>query len=125
MHIRLDKELEAELEVYAKARGSNKSATIRTALRKLFKDSPLDPEVEFATKQALERYFSVPSNFTSSSFFTTLYVIGNAYPEHKVRKAWGPLYHSTLDLTNKDLLDTLKNEIKRATTPKAEEAPQD
>jgi Arc/MetJ-type ribon-helix-helix transcriptional regulator len=115
MHIRLDKDLEEKLAAYAKQRNTNKSEAIRIALRRLFKQDHFDQATEVATQKAIERYFLMPRNYTTSSFFSTLYLLAGAYPQGKVKNVWGMVYQSTLDLTNKELFDSLKDEISRAT----------
>lgn len=113
MHISLDNELEEKLKKFAETRSTSKSAIIRKALERLFEQDNLEPDAEIIIRQSLESRFSIPRNYTTSSFFSTLFVLANAYPKGKVRNTWGHVYQSTLDLNNKELLDELYDEIKR------------
>jgi len=114
MHISLSDELQEQLEPFAENRQTSKSAIIRYALAKLFKEENADPASEADLATVLSRKFSIPATYTPLSFWATLYVLQDNYPKESSKKCWGEIiYLSSVDKTHREIFIEVIEERKQ------------
>lgn len=114
MHIALGEDTRAILKPFAKNRAKSMSEIIRYSLEKLFEEERVDPRQEAALARVVSRKFGIPGGYKLRSFWLTLCMLGQKYPEASSKKFWGSLvYISEVDKTHKEIIQEITEELGR------------
>lgn len=115
LHVSFSPDIKKKLATYASKRSISQAALIRYALDKLYEQEDPSGKHINAMRDAITKRFAIPSKYTVNSFFATLYMHAERYPNKSSKGYWtGLLYLDDDDKTHRQVFDVIKEDIKKA-----------
>lgn len=117
-HLTIDEDVISTVKSYISNRpGESITGLMTKALLSFFNQESPNPTKERALKSVLDMKFILPSGYTLRSFWLTLYMLKEKYPNDSSKSFWGEMvYLSSIDKTNKEIFIEISEETKTLMT---------
>lgn len=115
IHVALSKETKERLSEFAIYRKKSQTSVIEYALEMLFSQEELNPIRDNIIKEAIERKFNIPKQYTVKAFWLNLFLLAHRYRNASSKKYWSEIvYLPSADKTHLEIYMELKEEIERS-----------
>lgn len=117
-HLTIDEDVINTVKTYISQRPRETMTGLMTkALLSFFNQESPNPDKERALKAVLDMKFIIPTGYTLRSFWLTLHMLKEKYPNDSSKNFWGEMvYISSIDKTNKEIFIEISEEVKTLMT---------
>ena len=121
IHISLGADVREKLKLFSSSRKQSMSKVIETSLEKLFEEESLDFKKHAALSVSMAKRFMIPRGYKLNSFYSTLYMLANKYPDASSKEYWGPMvYLDIVDKTHSEIQQDIAKEYEKLVRVKKE-----